>query len=260
MYLNTAHRQGLAECFALLAEAADARALREALGPQLLRLLRADHFASYVWDEARGRFDQGVALGMSATNLARYEAWFQYDDPITFRLQSRRHATCASEVMPRSAFVRCAFFNDFLARDGLHWGVNLHAFDGDRALGDLRIWRGRSGSEFDDQDKAVLNLIEPAFVAALRRLKAPAAGSLPKHDRLSRQEQAVAERVARGMTDKQIAIDLHLSIPSVRTYLQRTFDKLQVNRRAALANAMVLHSRKTAEAGPSAPHHEGIAG
>ena len=96
MYLNTAHRQGLAECFALLAEAADARALREALGPQLLRLLRADHFASYVWDEARGRFDQGVALGMSATNLARYEAWFQYDDPITFRLQSRRHATCAS--------------------------------------------------------------------------------------------------------------------------------------------------------------------
>jgi hypothetical protein len=48
-------------------------------------------------------------------------------------------------------------------------GINLHALDDTTALGDLRIWRGKSGQEFDTHDKELLNLIEPAFVAALRR-------------------------------------------------------------------------------------------
>src|SRR5262249_7984104 len=106
--------------------------------------LHADQFASFVWDADAQRFGDAVWLHMEAANLARYDAWFQYRDPITFKLQACRHATAVSEVMPHRELSRTEFFNAFLAHDGLHWGLTLPAFDGGRALGDLRIGRART--------------------------------------------------------------------------------------------------------------------
>ena len=142
MILSRRETQALARTFAMLAEDLGERDVRLEIGRALLDLLQADHFASYVWDAALGRFADGVSLHMDPANLAHYEQWFQFRDPITFLLQARRHATAVSEVMPHVALARTEFFNDFLARDGLHWGINLHAFDGESALGDLRKTAG----------------------------------------------------------------------------------------------------------------------
>lgn len=239
MHLTHSEQGQLAACFALLAQDLNEHDIRACLGGQLLRLFRADHFASYVWDETAGRFDRGLSINMDPANLGRYEAWYQYRDPITFRLQQRRRATLVSEVMPRGELLRCEFFNDFLARDGLHWGINLHAFDGVRALGDLRIWRGRTGREFSDHERSLLQFIEPAFAAGLRRARD---ARRPDSDvsgttmaLLSPRETAVARCVGRGLTDKEIARELGIGLPSVRTYLQRVFEKTGVHRRAALA-------------------------
>jgi DNA-binding CsgD family transcriptional regulator len=238
MFLSGPEQRALASCFALLAQDLNEREIRERIGRATLDLFRADYFASYVWSPEEGRFSDGVSINMDLSNLQKYEAWYQYRDPITFALQSRRHATAVSEVMPRKELLRTEFFNDFLARDGLHWGINLHAFDGPMALGDLRIWRSRARREFDGHDKLLLNLIEPAFVAALRRAhdarKPPASPQLAPAG-LSRRELEVARCVCRGLTDKEIARELAIALPSVRTYLQRLFDKLGVHRRAGLA-------------------------
>lgn len=236
MFLSGTEQRALATCFSLLAEDLNEREIRERMGQATLALFRADHFASYIWSAPSGCFAHPVAINMDPANLQRYDTWYQYRDPITFALQSRRHATLVSEVMPRNEFLKTEFFNDFLARDGLHWGINLHAFDGDEALGDLRIWRGRGGREFNHHDQQLLDLIAPAFVAALRRARR----SLPAQDTrplaaLSRREMEVARCVCRGLTDKEIARELAIALPSVRTYLQRLFDKLGVHRRAGLA-------------------------
>ncbi|MEN9629728.1 MAG: hypothetical protein RJA10_2955 [Pseudomonadota bacterium] len=230
MILSTREHAALGRLFGLLAEGLPAHELRRQLGAALLDLLQADHFASFVWDADARRFDQGVWINMDASNLKRYADWYQFRDPITLPLQMRRHATAVSEVMPHAELLGTEFFNDFLARDGLHWGINLHAFDGARALGDLRVWRGRHRREFDDHDKALLDLIEPAFRAALRRA-APPPGGGPV---LSTREHEVAAAVARGLTDKEIARELGLSPSSVRTYLNRLFDKTGTHRRAGL--------------------------
>ncbi|RVT52292.1 helix-turn-helix transcriptional regulator [Rubrivivax albus] len=230
MHLSTREQHALARVFALLAEGHAPRPLRLALGEALLDLLQADHFASFVWDGERGVFQDGVWLNMDAANLAAYDAWFQHHDPITLKLQACRHATEVSEVMPYDALRRTAFFNDFLARDGLHWGINLHAFEGDHALGDLRIWRGRQRVGFDAHDKALLDLVEPAFVAALARQRADDTAA-----RLSPRERAVALALRRGLTDKQIARELDLAVTSVRTYLVRLQQKTGAQRRAGIA-------------------------
>lgn len=232
MILSHRETNALSRVFALLAEDLGEREVRLGVGRALLDLLQADQFASYVWDAASGRFADGVSLHMDPANLARYERWYQFRDPITFQLQARRHATPVSAVMPHAELARTEFFNDFLARDGLHWGINLHAFDGPQALGDLRIWRARQRREFDAHDKALLDLVEPAFIAALRRAQPrpePAA-----MESLSPREREVAALVARGLTDKAVARELGLSVSSVRTYLRRLAGKSGVHRRAAL--------------------------
>jgi hypothetical protein len=165
MYVTATESRVLSRIFGLLSEDLSEHDVREAVGHHLLELLEADYYASYVWQEKSGRFDKAAFLNMDPKNLAAYEAYFQYHDPITFKLQARREATLVTQVMPQRELMRTEFFNDFLARDGLHWGINLHAFDGERALGDLRIWRSRTRREFEAHDQALLDLIDGQRVA-----------------------------------------------------------------------------------------------
>lgn len=241
MYLKASEQQALHGIFTLLAEDRGEREIRERLGWQLLDLLQADQFASYVWDAESGRFGRRVALNMDPVNLDRYGEWHQHHDPITFVLQARRHATRVTEVISQRALMRTPFFCDFLSRDGLHWGMNLHAFDGHRALGDLRIWRRRGRADFGEHEKALLDLVEPAFAGALKRAHRRAAEAATALDTdaggppLSAREQQVADAVRQGLTDKAIARQLGVGVPTVRTYLRRIFDKLGIERRSALA-------------------------
>lgn len=48
------------------------------------------------------------------------------------------------------------------------------------------------------------------------------------------QQARIVERLLCGMCDKQIALDLSLSVPTVRTYLGRIFDRLGVRDRVQL--------------------------
>lgn len=238
MYLTGSEQAALRGVFALLAQDHAEREIREQLGRALLELLHADQFASFVWNPQAGRFDGRVAIHMDPANLDRYDAWHQHHDPITFELQSRRHATRVTEVMPQRELMRTPFFNDFLSRDGLHWGMNLHAFDGSRALGDLRIWRCKARGDFGEHEKALLDLIEPAFIGALQRAQGHG-DSTPPHQQqgsdLSPRELEVARAVSEGLTDKEIARRLAVGVPTVRTYLRRIFEKLGIERRSALA-------------------------
>ena len=79
-------------------------------------------------DETR-RFVSCVQINMTESNLRRYEAYYQFHDPITPTLQKRRRATLVSEVMQHDRLVRTEFFNDFLKQDGLCFGLNYFAFD-----------------------------------------------------------------------------------------------------------------------------------
>ena len=65
----------------------------------------------------------------------------------------------------------------------------------------------------------------------------------PALDELSSREREVAELVATGQANKQIAATLHVSVNTVQSHLKRIFAKLEVNNRAALA-AVLADRRK----------------
>jgi len=242
MHLSAQQAVVLGRVMATLAEPFGEAEIRARVGALMLELLGAQHYASYVWDADRRCFDVGVHLNMDAANLLQYERYYQYHDPITLTLQQHRRAVRVTDVLAQERLTRTEFFNDFLARDGLHWGVNLYAWSGDRNIGDMRIWRDRRRANFDDNDLAVLDLVRPAFVAALRRSRGepvpPAPAEPPAASPLSKRENEVASLAACGLHDKEIARRLGISITTVRTHLDHAFRKLGVTNRMLLVQRL----------------------
>lgn len=242
MYVSAAESRVLSRIFGLLAEDLGEHDVREAVGFHLLELLQADYYASYVWQEKSGCFDKAAFLNMDPKNLAAYEAYFQYHDPITFKLQACREATLVTQVMPQRELMRTEFFNGFLARDGLHWGVNAYSYAGDRNIGDVRIWRSRRRENFDAHTLELLRLIEPAFTGALLRAEGVLAdavsGAQSAELKLSAREFEIARMIADDLSDKEIAWRLGVEISTVRTHLKRIFAKLGVRRRGSVAGLL----------------------
>ena len=237
MFLSAAQTRSLSRLMVALAEPHGEAAVRERIGMGLLDLLGADYYASYVWDAERCVFGSRVALNMTDGNLSSYEAYYQYHDPITSKMQSRRNATLVEQVMPQSELVKTEFFNDFLYRDGLYWGVNMYAWDGDRNIGDMRIWRNRKRERFGADTLELLELIKPAYVAALKRGRGQTTDSAPTTPAtaaLSGRELDVVQLASLGLRDKAIAQRLGVAFTTVRTHLGSAFRKLGVENRTQL--------------------------
>lgn len=245
MYIAAAESRVLAQIFGLLSEDLGEHAVRLAIGHHLLELLEADYYASFVWQDATRRFDKAVFLNMDPKNLASYDSYYQYHDPITFKLQARREATLVTQVMPQRELMRTEFFNDFLARDGLHWGVNAYSFVGGRNIGDVRIWRSRRRDNFDAHTLELLRLIGPALTGALARASGALAATEPYGQspilKLSVREFEIARMIADDLSDKEIAHRLDVEISTIRTHLNRIFDKLGVRRRSGVASLFARH-------------------
>lgn len=242
----------------VLSDSAHPLELRRELGEPMLKLLHADYYVSYEWDADSQRFSNGIALNLDINHTAKYETQHQLVDPITPELQRRRAPTLVTQVMPQSTLVRSAFFNEFIGRAGLYWGLNIHAFPVAEHSTDLRIWRARHRGNFEDADLDLLRLIYPALVGALRRTRhmassgsGSAAACNPRitlenrlidEMHLSHREAQVAARAARGACDKAIARELQIEFTTVRTHLTKAFRKLGVDNRSKLASQLARWS------------------
>lgn len=61
---------------------------------------------------------------------------------------------------------------------------------------------------------------------------------------LSPQQKRIVELILRGMQDKQIALEMKLSVPTVRTYLGRIFARTGVRDRVELLLRIFAASQK----------------
>lgn len=260
MHLSTVQSRALGDLMRLVADATNGDELRERIALPLLDLLHADTYVSMLWNGGQQRFERMTAVNMSEENLRSWDNYFRFIDPLTYPMMQRRKPTVATQVMCQSELSRTEFFNDFLLRDRMYWGVNVYFYEQEQCVGDVRIWRTRERGNFDASEIDILKMVEPAITASLARLgwkeSAPvvaesecAEETLQREGRLSRREAQVAWLVSCGCPDKEIQTRLGMEYPTVRFHLGNVFKKLRVSNRATLVGrvrALLAHQEQGA--------------
>ena len=235
-----------------LNDSLDDSVIRANAGNDLLDLLSADYFASYIWDEKMETFTQPVFLNMSEENLELYEKYYQFHDPITHKLQSYRRAVSVNEIIEQKDLVNTEFFNDFLKKDGLYYGINIYVYDnGNKNIGDFRIWRSKDKDNFSQNELKILDMIAPHFRNAMRNISfakhTPPSIDLERIQRnmaneygLTKRELMVATELLGGRNDKVISKKLYISNATLRTHIQHIYNKVRVNSRAEFCNKVLF--------------------
>lgn len=223
--------------------------IRERVGHSLLKLLDADNFGSYIWDEGTNQFISGVHINVSEKNLSDYNQYYRFKDPITPTLQRRRKATPVRKVMLQEKLCKTEFYNDFLKRDGMHYGINFFAYDRGSNIGDIRIWRSSKKQDFSSRDVEILNAIGPSFVNALLRAQsrdksnmARRFSSIGSQVNLTARESEIADLLAIGASDDEICNKLLISKSTLRTHITAIFRKTGVNRRSQMAGFLAAYA------------------
>lgn len=244
MYLDHRESALLFEIMSDLSADFEHAEVRLRMGRRLLDLLRADYFASYVWDPEMQRFVDGVYINMDAENLQKYEDYFQFRDFITAILHKRDRATPVSRVMEHSRLRKTEFFNDFLMRDGLCYGLNFYARHCGEDVGDLRIWRRAGREDFTLQEARIVDAIGPSLANALARAAraqgdragSPASFASDRHlFDLSNREAQIADLLTTGRSDAELCEMLGIAMPTLRTHVGNIFRKTGSTRRTQLS-------------------------
>ena len=242
MYLSAKQTSLLAQIMQTMAEPHEEIEIREIMGDLVMQLLGAQFYASFVWQPQAQAFGLPTQINMDPMNLRAYQNHYQFHDPITPLMQRYQVAVRATDVLPMETLKKTEFFNDFLNKDGLYWGVNLYAWHQGQNLGDMRIWRDKRRENFTPDELRLLDMLLPAFVTALARAqRATQPNALPLNtlsQRLTPREQETARLVMLGRSDKEIARELQISITTVRTHLDNAFRKVGVSSRAALVHKL----------------------
>ncbi len=212
---------------------------RQTLLQKLLTLCKAQYGASFVWDKGLKRFNHAVFENMSANNIEQYDSYFQFHDPITPKLSTFRRAVAVSQVMPHRQMVNTEFYNDFLQQDGLKFGVNLYIYLGNQQVFDIRLWRDRQSSDFDNHQLLLLDNLIPALrTMAQNNLETvPLTSNIATrsyYQHFTKRELDVLNQLRCGLSDKRIAQSLCMSITTVRTHLRAIYKKSKVHSRAQL--------------------------
>ena len=251
MYLSVKERNKTFKLIETLGQSLDSKVMRKSTGFALLDILKTAQFASFVSNEEGKYFDKGVCINISDDNIASYSEYYQKKDPITGKLSVRRNATLVNEIMPQQDLLKTEFYNDFLAKDGLHYGINLYAYTGNKNVGDFRVWRKKGRNNFDEKSAYILNLIKPYFCNAMSNITQHEAvlnhvaqqnnhpdkidiNKLMLKFSLTKREAQITLEILQGYKDDDIATKLHIAFSTLRTHIKHIFYKLDVNNRPLL--------------------------
>ncbi|MBA6136047.1 MULTISPECIES: helix-turn-helix transcriptional regulator [Pseudomonas] len=221
----------LAELVWLLAQSQGKPNARAAILQAVAAFLDAEFVASFVWEERAGRSIDPQAFNMESQLIEAYQKHFYQVGLIAPVMREVRAPARVDCHVPRSAMLKSEFYNDFLQPADMEHGLNVFFFDGDRDIGDLRVWRSKGSKPFSQREERLLSTLQPYFQKAFSSAPTPS-------QRLSLREAEVAELVAQGASDKEVARRLDIAFSTVRTHLKNAMAKLECQNRTQLARCL----------------------
>lgn len=151
----------------------------------------------------------------------------------------------STDVLDYRAWVRKPIFNElYLPYDG-YYQLGCNICEGSGFYGAICLYRGKMTGNFKLRDVEAISLIYPHLLNRLRLQfwLENTCGSRPANSGLSLpggasvltlREADVARLVCTGASNREIALNLNISINTVKMYLQNIYGKLDIKRRGQL--------------------------
>ncbi|WP_270025400.1 helix-turn-helix transcriptional regulator [Solirubrobacter phytolaccae] len=222
-----------------------AREASERLKAHALSALTAVAPATIAWYFAvdrRHRSHQAIVLQTARFEIEPAWMWRRYlacvadADPFT----AARVESYAATVLALKDFEpeSCDAYRAYLADQGLADRADVYLFNAGTIVAQFALLRAPELGPFSTADLSALRrmqpLLEHAFACTLDP-EQPTLRPLLADSGLSEREMDVAELVARGATNQEIARSLHISEATVKTHLTRVYSKVGVRTRTQLA-------------------------
>ncbi|CAB3755510.1 LuxR family transcriptional regulator [Burkholderia sp. MSh2] len=192
----------------------------------------------------------GMPESMHRTYVARYRMLDPLH-PSRCAAGERAVVTLASQL-PDERRDASAYWTRFLRRHDVADVVEIWLRDAGRTVGAfslLRFGAGRADGDgtagrFAPGEIDALARLQPVAEAALSPLLRARRGihRIGCEERLTYREEQIARLVRDGCSNKEIARDLALGQPTVKTHLMRMYRKLGVSNRTELVGALFLSS------------------
>lgn len=196
---------------------------------ELLRLIRADQAGYFEY-----RFPGGGDIFLVEQPPSDYEwdadvlraalpAWHLADSSWRSTVTRR-----FSDVLTRTERSRNPWYIDVMRPRGAEHEMKLWLPAPSGAIRGFFFVRGTHNRDFDERDRAVLDLLHPHLGSLRERW-----GRRRHPPTLTAREAEVIHLVAEGLTNREIARRLVISNATVRTHLENIFEKLGVHTRTA---------------------------
>jgi DNA-binding NarL/FixJ family response regulator len=232
-------------------KAAETLAAHEALGLPEVLLHETDLLQARAWTEAaagnlpaaRGHLEAAAELGEEVGDLIGATCALHGLARLgRARQVAARLAALADDIDGDLVAARAAYANAVAARnvtalvkvagDFEDMGALLYAGE---ARGEAAVMLRRAGKS---REAAAEEQSAARLLARCEGAATPPVQSIRARVRLTPGELDAAVHAAAGRTNKQIAVDMHLSVRTVETYLQHAYEKLGVSGRRDLAEAL----------------------
>lgn len=169
------------------------------------------------------------------------------DEDWIFNRMNMKVGDCAfrdSDIIDEEELVKMRVYQDIYRRDGVHYGMRISMMVGNAMVGSFNIFRAKESGDYTDQEVAICSKLAPLFSIRYRQLieaeqgkgASGAFGLREAMDRygLTAREFQVAEKIALGCSDDEVAEALSVNASTVRKHLYNAYAKLAVNKRSQL--------------------------
>lgn len=188
--------------------------------------------------------------GLVTHNLARedhrlYQNHYMHLDPLNPSLHedSNEAIIHMDSIMSPQMVEQLAYYQDFLKPINYRYVVDMFFRSGGKVIAVITMLRDEDQGDFNASELAVLRKLQPFLEYTLKSVYLPERiaerKTIEQKYELTARELDVLELILSGASNKAIAKNLMLGLPTVKTHLQHMYRKTGVSTRTRLVTQVM---------------------
>jgi DNA-binding CsgD family transcriptional regulator len=235
---------------------------QEAMLSFLVRFFDANSLVCFVAGSEEEEIDWAATISVNTERewAMRYRDHYRREDPLyQDQFLSGGDVFKTDDVIPYSRLVKSEYYHDFLRPQRAFSELIIRLRSHGRFFGVIDVMRSKEQPVFDARDVLRAALLAPHITNSLENTalllelreerdtlrgmlngapESPGNPPLPRCPALTRREGEIVRCVARGLTNKEIARLLSISLLTVETHLKNIFQKTGASNRVHLLSCV----------------------